>query len=88
MSNLKNTDILVIGAGVIGISIARELARYHLDVTVIERESDVGQGISKTSAGFINMGLLQAVALIVKDLSGADPKSEIDWFIPVKRTDK
>jgi glycerol-3-phosphate dehydrogenase len=73
----QETDVLVIGGGVIGLSVARELSKYDLRCTVVEKESDVGLGISKTSAGFINMGLLQAVALIVKDIAGGDPHAEI-----------
>ena len=35
------TDVIVIGAGVTGCAIARELSRYDLDVLVLEREEDV-----------------------------------------------
>mgnify|MGYP001081700516 FL=1 len=34
-------DIIVIGAGVVGCSIARELSKYNLDVLVVEKNSDV-----------------------------------------------
>ena len=38
------TDIVVIGAGVTGCAIARELARYDRSVIVLERASDVCEG--------------------------------------------
>ena len=68
MSNIKETDVLIIGGGIIGLSVARELSKYQLDVTLIEREIDVGMGISKTSGSLIYMGLFQALSLVIKDL--------------------
>ena len=34
-------DVIVIGAGVTGCSIARELSRYELNLLVLEKEEDV-----------------------------------------------
>ena len=39
-------DIIVIGAGVVGASIARELARYKLNIAVLEAGSDAAAGSS------------------------------------------
>jgi len=50
------TDIVVIGAGVTGCSIARELARYEWKVTVLERASDVCEGTSKANSGIAHAG--------------------------------
>ena len=50
-------DIIVIGAGVVGCSIARELSKYNLDVLVVEKNSDVSEGISKGNSG---IGTLKA----------------------------
>ena len=36
------TDVVIIGAGAVGCAIARELSRYQLDVTVVEKNEDVG----------------------------------------------
>lgn len=49
-------DITVIGAGVVGCAIARELSKYDLDVVVIEKNSDVAEGISKANSGIIHGG--------------------------------
>ena len=49
-------DIIVIGAGVIGCAIARELSRYELKVTVVERASDVCEGTSKANSGIVHAG--------------------------------
>lgn len=50
------TDIIVIGAGVTGCSVARELARYDWKVTVLERASDVCEGTSKANSGIAHAG--------------------------------
>ena len=51
-----DSDVLIIGAGVIGCMAARELSRYKLDVTVLERNSDVCEGSSKSNSGLIHAG--------------------------------
>lgn len=50
------TDIIVIGAGVTGCGIARELARYDWSVIVLERASDVCEGTSKANSGIAHAG--------------------------------
>ncbi len=42
----KSYDVLIIGGGVVGCAIARELSRYKLNIAVLEKEADVGWGIS------------------------------------------
>lgn len=49
-------DIVIIGAGVIGCAIAYELAKYQLDVLVLEKESDVCSGTSKANSGIVHAG--------------------------------
>src|SRR5512143_1772991 len=49
-------DIAVIGAGVVGSAIARELARYDLSVVLIESNPDVGMGTSKASTAIWHTG--------------------------------
>ena len=44
------------GAGIVGASIARELSRYELEVHLVEREADVGWGVSKANTGLIHAG--------------------------------
>ena len=45
-------DIIVIGAGVVGCAVARELSKYKLDVLVIDKNEDVAEGISKANSGY------------------------------------
>ena len=50
------TDILIIGAGITGTALARELSRYHVSVTVIERGADVAEGATKANSGIVHAG--------------------------------
>ncbi len=47
-------DVLIVGAGVIGCAVARELSRYHLDIVMIERSADVASGASRANSGIIH----------------------------------
>ena len=49
-------DVAIIGAGVVGCAIARELSRYRLRVALIDRECEVGLGTSKANSGIIHGG--------------------------------
>ena len=52
----KETDILIIGGGVIGCALARELSRYQASITVIDRAQDVAEGASKANSGIVHAG--------------------------------
>src|SRR6266542_3231976 len=49
-------DIAIIGAGVVGSAIARELSRYQLKVALVEANPDVGMGTSKASTAIWHTG--------------------------------
>ncbi len=53
---LQKTDVLIIGAGITGTSIARELSKYEVKVTLVEKEPDAGWGQSKASFGICHPG--------------------------------
>lgn len=48
--------IVIIGAGVVGCSIARELSRYDAKITVLERANDVACGTTKANSGVVHGG--------------------------------
>jgi len=52
----KKFDVIIIGAGVVGAMIARELSRFSLDVVVLERAADVCAGTSKANSAIIHAG--------------------------------
>lgn len=53
---MNNYDVLIIGAGVVGAAIARELTKYKLSVGVIEKEEDVSSGTTKANSGIVHAG--------------------------------
>jgi len=53
-------DVVVIGAGVSGASVARTLSSFRLSVAVLEREADVTFGVSKANSGIVHAGFHHA----------------------------
>ena len=49
-------DIIIVGAGVTGCFIARELARYKLNVLVLEKNNDVGNETTSANSAIIHSG--------------------------------
>ena len=49
-------DIVIVGGGVIGASIFRELTKYNLKILVLEKESDVASGTTKANSAIIHAG--------------------------------
>lgn len=49
-------DVIVIGGGVIGGAILRELTKYKCDVCLLEKENDVCMGQSKANSGIVHAG--------------------------------
>ncbi|ADO76853.1 NAD(P)/FAD-dependent oxidoreductase [Halanaerobium praevalens] len=52
----KKYDVVIIGGGVTGSFIARELSRYNLDIALLEKEPDVCTGTSKANTALIHAG--------------------------------
>ena len=59
MSEVKATDFLIIGAGVIGLSIAREIQKEYSDskVMVIDKENEIAQHASGRNSGVLHSGI-------------------------------
>lgn len=49
-------DVIIIGGGVVGCAVARELSRYKVSVAVLEKEDDVGWGTSCRNSGVVHVG--------------------------------
>lgn len=49
-------DVIVVGAGVIGGMLARELSRFDLSVCLLEKENDVAMGATKANSGIVHGG--------------------------------
>ncbi|MBN2265238.1 MAG: NAD(P)/FAD-dependent oxidoreductase [Candidatus Aminicenantes bacterium] len=49
-------DVAVIGGGVVGCAVLRELSRYELRLVLLEREADLAEGVTKANSGVIHAG--------------------------------
>jgi glycerol-3-phosphate dehydrogenase len=52
----RRYHVAIIGAGVVGTAIARQLARYRLRTVMLERADDVGTGTSKANTAIVHTG--------------------------------
>ena len=53
----EECDVLVIGGGITGCAIARELRRYELKVLLVEKGPDVASGQSSRNGGVVHVGI-------------------------------
>ena len=85
-------DVAVIGGGVVGCAIARELTRYKLKVVLLEKESDVSRGTSGKNSGVIHTGFNVPTGSVKARLNvaGALMFEELckDLGVPFRRTGK
>ncbi|MBO5503248.1 MAG: FAD-dependent oxidoreductase [Lachnospiraceae bacterium] len=64
---IAKTDVLIVGLGITGCGIARELAKYNLKIMAIDMRDDVGAGASKANNGGVHMaGLVKPGTLKAK----------------------
>ena len=85
-------DIIIIGAGVVGCAISRELSKYELKVLVIEKEDDVAGSTSKANSGVMHAGYhkapgsLKAILNVAGHANFQRLSDELDF--PIKFTGK
>lgn len=82
-------DVIVIGAGVIGCAVARELSRYNAEILVIEREEDVCCGTSKANSAIVHAGYdcIPGTLMAKMNIRGNEMMDEVcrDLDIPFSR---
>ena len=92
MTRKNSYDVLIIGSGVVGSALARELSRFRLDIAVLEKELDVcsetsGRNSGVLHAGFNNKtGSLMARFCVAGNLGFDIVARELE--IPFRRTGK
>ena len=62
-------DVLIIGGGVTGCSIARNLSKYDLNICLLEKEAEVASGTTKANSGVIHAGYASPRDYIKRHLS-------------------
>ena len=53
----EQSEVLIIGAGVVGCAIAREMSKFKIETVLLEKENDVCGGVSKGNSGVLHTGL-------------------------------
>lgn len=56
METILKTDVVVVGGGIVGTAIARELSRYELQVALLEKEPDLATGTTKANSAILHAG--------------------------------
>ena len=89
---MQSYDVIIIGGGVIGSAVARELTRYRLSVAVLEKESDVCTQTSGRNTGMLHAGFLYKPGSLKAECA-VEGNSEFDRVakelgVPFKRTGK
>lgn len=70
----KIFDVAIIGAGIVGTSIARQLARYDLSVVVLEKAVDVAMGSTKANSAIVHGGYAESASTLKGQLCYAGRK--------------
>lgn len=82
-------DIAIIGAGVIGASIFRELTKYDVKVIILEKERDVAMGTSKANSAIVHAGYdpKQGTLMAKYNVAGSELFEELcqELEVPYKR---
>ena len=74
-------DVAIIGGGVVGGLIARELAKYRLNICILEKEDDIAMGATRANSAIVHGGfdpVPGTLKLAVYDPAsiGAEPPGE------------
>lgn len=56
MSHTIETQVAIIGGGIVGATIAHALSKYKVDVCVLEKQPMMGHGLTKSSQGGLHGG--------------------------------
>lgn len=65
---IGRADVVIVGGGVVGCSIARELSRYRLKVILVEKAEDVACGTSKANNAMVHTGIGEKMGTLKQKL--------------------
>ncbi len=75
INNKYDADVAIIGAGISGSAIARELSKYKVKTILVEKGGELGGGQSKRTIGNIYKGLNMVGSMVLKSVMLPDPKN-------------
>lgn len=89
---MEETDCIIVGAGVVGLAIARILARSGREVIVVEAEDTIGTGTSSRNSEVIHAGIYYPTGLVKTRLC-VDGKALLyafcnEFHVPYRRCGK
>jgi len=56
MDICTKTDVIIIGGGITGCAIAREISKYDIDVVLVEKHPDLAMATTKANSGIVHAG--------------------------------
>lgn len=90
-----NTDFLIIGGGIVGLSIARQLRSMHgqsVRIMVLEKESEIGLHSSGRNSGVLHSGIYYPGGSLKARVCGQGAREMATWCdergLPVRRCGK
>ena len=87
---MESIDVVVIGAGLVGAAIARELVASNYQVAILERAGGPAEGVSCTNAGILASGFDRPAASLearlIRDGAALWPQLFASLGIPVRHT--
>ncbi len=83
---MHHVDVLVVGGGVVGCAILRELSRYQASIALVECNPDIGEGTSKANSAIMHTGFDappgSLEARLLAEARGLWPSTIKDLHIP------
>ena len=89
IGGIEMFDVVIIGGGIIGASIFRELTKYDVKVVLLEKELDVAMGTSKANSAIVHAGYdpKQGTLMAKYNVRGSELFEELckELSVPYKR---
>ena len=87
---MRNFDVAIIGAGVTGCAIARQLSRNRISIALIDKASDVAMGASRANSAIVHAGYDCPPGSLEAKLNVEGNALYTEWCrdleVPLKRT--
>jgi glycerol-3-phosphate dehydrogenase len=82
MKKNREADVVIVGGGIAGTAIARELSKYKVKTILVEKRRELANGQSKTATASIYAGLVMVGSLIAKSilLKPGEPLYDLNGF--------